>query len=206
MNKVILIHCWEGYPEYCWYPYAKHELETRGFEVTIPFFPDALPLLDKWVNKLRQMIGGAGRKTLLVGHSLGCIAILKYLQALPGNEQIGGVVLVAPFVDNLKLRPLYSFFREPLNYEAIRRHCDRFIIIASSNDPYLRPYHAKVLQHQLNAEVIWKQAGHFTQSRIGGMCRELPEVVGAVEQMNSRLAETGSAEPAKKSNFVFQTH
>ena len=29
MKRVIIIHCWEGYPKYCWYPYVKKELEEK---------------------------------------------------------------------------------------------------------------------------------------------------------------------------------
>lgn len=40
MKRAIIIHCWEGYPEYCWYPYAKNKLEEKGFQVEVPAFPD----------------------------------------------------------------------------------------------------------------------------------------------------------------------
>lgn len=31
MKRVILVHCWEGYPDYCWYPQTEKELEEKGF-------------------------------------------------------------------------------------------------------------------------------------------------------------------------------
>ena len=42
MNRVIIIHCWEGYPEYCWYPQTKKELEKEGFEVRVPEMPETI--------------------------------------------------------------------------------------------------------------------------------------------------------------------
>jgi len=40
MKRVIIIHCWEGYPEYCWYQSVKKELENKGFQVEVPKMPE----------------------------------------------------------------------------------------------------------------------------------------------------------------------
>lgn len=208
MKKAIIIHCWDGDPEYCWYPYVRHQLEIRGFEVKVPFFPEALPLLGEWLIKIKKVINSPDKNTFLIGHSLGGIAILKYLQALPPDQKVGGVVLVATFTDNMGFLPLANFFTKPLDYQAIKQHTKNFIVIASDNDPYVKFKHASILQRCLDAEVIWKHQEHFTETRNKIQCLELPEVVLAVEKL-SALAENQSQpvsqdvnQMRKKLNFI----
>ena len=40
-KRVFIIHGWEGYPEECWFPWLKTEIEKTGFEVVVPNMPDA---------------------------------------------------------------------------------------------------------------------------------------------------------------------
>ena len=121
MKKVIIVHCWDGYPDYCWYPYAKRELEKKGFEVLVPAFPDTeLPKLDSWLPKLQEVVGSPSKDVFLIGHSVGCITILRYLETLKENQKIGGVVFVAGFTDDLGFDELKNFFTTPINFEKIK--------------------------------------------------------------------------------------
>ncbi len=102
MKKVIIVHCWEGNPDYCWYPNTKEELEKRGYEVVVPEMPETnMPKFNKWLQKLKEVIGEPNESLYLVGHSLGCITILKYLESLKENQKIGGAILVAGFTNDL---------------------------------------------------------------------------------------------------------
>jgi len=93
MNRAIIVHCWEGTPEYCWYPWVKSELEKKGFEVKIPAFPDTNnPDKDTWVARLEKEIGIPDENLYLIGHSIGCATILRYLENIDEAEKIGGAV------------------------------------------------------------------------------------------------------------------
>jgi uncharacterized protein len=188
MKKVVIVHCWDGDPGYCWYPYVKRELEMRGFAVKIPFLPDLLPLLSRWLGKIKKAIGEPDENTILIGHSLGCITLLRYLEELPENAKVGGVVLVAGFISDLGFRPLYNFFSEPLDFRKIRQRAGNIVLIASDNDPFVKPFHAGILREQLNARIIWKSGGHFTETLDGIPYREFPEVVSAVEKLSQQKA------------------
>ena len=118
IKRAIIVHCWGGSPEYCWYPYAKRELEKRGFEVTVPAMPDNdAPDLAKWLPKLKEVIGTPGLDLYLIGHSIGCATIMRYLESLAPGEQIGGVVFVAGFTDPLGYKEIETFFTTPINYK-----------------------------------------------------------------------------------------
>lgn len=87
MRRVVIVHCWEGYPKYCWYPQTKKELEEKGFKVEVPAMPEtALPELKKWLLKLSKVIKKSDENLFLVGHSLGCITIMRYLESLTGGK------------------------------------------------------------------------------------------------------------------------
>src|SRR6185369_17783823 len=94
MKRGFIAHCWSGDPDYCWYPDAKRELEQLGFRVEVPALPDTdAPALKNWLPKLQEVVGKADEETYLIGHSAGCITILRYLESLPEGEKVGGVVL-----------------------------------------------------------------------------------------------------------------
>ena len=40
MKEAVIVHLWEGYPEYSWYPKTKQELEEMGLFVMIEYRPN----------------------------------------------------------------------------------------------------------------------------------------------------------------------
>lgn len=180
MKRAIIVHCWSGYPEYCWYPNAKQELEKASFEVRVPAMPDTdAPNLGKWLPKLKEIISKPDKDLYLIGHSIGCATIMRYLESLTPGEKIGGAVFVAGFTDKpdaKKYPEIQNFFTTPINYEKIKSHCSRFVAIASDNDPYVPLREADALKENLGAEVIAKhEMEHFEAD-----CIELPDVTQAV--------------------------
>src|SRR3989338_4266359 len=102
MKRVFIIHGWGGFPEEGWFPWLKRELEAKGFEVHVPQLPDAgKPRIFNWVPKLAEVVGTPDENTYLVGHSMGCQTIVRYLEKLPENVKIGGAVFVAGYFKGL---------------------------------------------------------------------------------------------------------
>lgn len=186
MKRVIIVHCWSGYPEYCWYPDVKRKLETEGFEVLVPAMPDTdAPNLSKWLPKLKEVIGAPDENTYLIGHSAGCVTIMRYLETLTGNQKVGGVVLVAGYTHDLGFEELKNFFETPLDFGKIKTAGKKFILIASDNDPYVPIDQVHVLERGLEGEKIVKHnAKHFSGASDGEeACTELPDVVESILKM-----------------------
>ena len=155
MKRVFLIHGWEGYPEEGWRPWLKEKLETKGFQVFALAMPDTNhPKMDAWVGHLAQIVETPDGDCYFVGHSLGCITILRYLETLQENQKIGGAVLVAGFTSNLGYEELDNFFVKPINWEKIKFHCSKFIAIHSDNDLYVSPHYGDFFKEELNAQII----------------------------------------------------
>ena len=121
MKRAIVAHCWGGSPNYCWYPWVKKELENQGFEVAVPAFPDTdNPKFDEWLSKLKETVVESDEDLYLIGHSLGCITIMRYLESLGENQKVGGVVFVAGFNENVGFEEIQSFFETPMDLEKIK--------------------------------------------------------------------------------------
>ncbi|MBU2566915.1 alpha/beta hydrolase [Patescibacteria group bacterium] len=183
MKKAIIIHCWEGAPDYCWYPWLKGELEAINFEVQVPVMPETnLPKQKLWVPKIHELVGEPNKNLILIGHSIGCISILRYLESLKENQMIGGAVLVAGFTDDLGIEEIANYFETPIDFEKIKSHCPKFVAINSDNDPFVPLKHANILKAKLGAEIIIKHnMGHFSGSIEGEeSCTDLPDALNAV--------------------------
>lgn len=187
MKRAVIIHCWDGVPDYCWYPYLKNKLEEKEFEVEVPEFPDTQnPKLDAWLKMLTEKIGKPNEELYLIGHSLGCITIMRYLESLKDNQKIGGVVFVAGFSENIGYDEIQSFFETSVDLEKIKsKSKNGFAAIFSDNDPYVDLKYADIFKEKLEAEVIIKSnMGHFSGAIEGEKsCLELPEALEAVEKL-----------------------
>jgi len=166
-KRVFIIHGWEGNPSLHWIPWLKSELEKKGFQVVVPQMPNTMnPDFHSWVGYLHQVVKNPSENVFLVGHSLGCITILRFIESLKGSSKIGRAVLVAGFGHDLDYEDykgeLSSFFAIPIKWENIRKHCNKFIAIHSKDDPYVNFDNSKLFKEKLNAQtLVHGKRGHY---------------------------------------------
>jgi len=185
-KRAFLIHGVSGSPKKHWLPWLKGELEKKGFAVFAPQMPNAKnPKMDEWVNCLSKIVGKSDENCYFVGHSLGCIAILRYIEALKEKNRVGGAVLVAGFSDDLGRKELHDFYTKPIDWEKIKSHCKKFAAIHSDNDKTVPLKHAGIFNEKLNANIIIKHGmGHFTsEPQTSPKVSELPEALEFVLKM-----------------------
>ena len=177
MMKIVIIHGYCGEPMHGFRPWLKRELEARGFEVSVPAMPtpDA-PRLEEWVATIGKETGG--ENCVLVGHSLGCTAILRYLES--AKKKVEGAVLVAGFAERLgdDFKALENFVDRPLDYARVRKNCGKIVAIFSDNDPYIPLSQVALFEKKLGAKTVVLHArGHFSSSE---GTTKLPEALSAV--------------------------
>jgi predicted alpha/beta hydrolase family esterase len=164
-KRVVIVHGYKGKPETNWKPWLKHELEANGHAATIPEMPNTdNPNALAWVGKLAEIVGEPDEDMYLIGHSLGCITILRYLETLHQDQKIRGAILVAGFGE--KFQKYHgghdSFFDHELNWQTIREHCSKFIAIHSDDDPNVEYEQLGLLGQRLHAKAIGMHGmGHF---------------------------------------------
>ena len=82
--------------------------------------------------------------------------------------------------DNLDYHELDSFFKTPIEWEKIKKHCSSFIAINSDNDQYVPLKEADVFREKLGAKVIIEHdKGHMGKS---DKVAELPSMLEAVKE------------------------
>jgi predicted alpha/beta hydrolase family esterase len=184
MKRVVIVHAWGENPTSCWYQWLENMLENEGIEVNVPVMPNpTTPDIRLWIDKLNETIGDADRQTYLVGHSIGCQTILRYLENLRGGEQIGGVVFVAPWTHIIGLSEASRQIAEPwletpIDWQAARTHCPQFFSFFSSDDVWVPLSETKVFEDSLGAQIkIIPAAKHFDG------IRQLPELLTEVLKM-----------------------
>ena len=164
MTKFIILHGKDASPESNWFMWLKGKLIGQGHAVWLPQLPNA----DKPNAKQNNEFIFANKNftidsdTILVGHSSGAVQILHLLQNLPADTVIKSAVLVSAFRNNLDWDDLNGMFEEPFDFEAIKAHCKKFILVHSDNDPYVVMEQAEYLQEQLDGELLLLEGqGHF---------------------------------------------
>ncbi len=97
-KRVIIIHGWSGNPNKDWIPWATAEIKNKGYKVTAPLMPDTdNPQIALWVGKLKEIVGEPKKDDTLIGHSVGCQTILRFLEELSERQKIDKVIMVAPW-------------------------------------------------------------------------------------------------------------
>lgn len=163
MKRVFIIHGWEASPESNWFPWLKEELEKKRFSVQVPAMPNTMkPTLNSWLKHLQSIIREPDENTYLVGHSLGVITILRYLESLPSEKKVGGIVLVAGFPEPISYDELNNFFITPLDYQKVRSSAGEVVAIHSENDPHVPLKNGEILKEKIGAKLLIVQnAGHL---------------------------------------------
>jgi predicted alpha/beta hydrolase family esterase len=171
-ERAFIIHGYQGYPEEAWQPWLKFELEKRGFRVALPAMPH--PDLE----------------TVIIGHSLGALAVQHYLEILGGTGgSVGRTVLIASNFP-LGMTPqaadertggdtiLQPWLVSGLDPRKVKVAAGRCTAILSDNDPYIPFEEAKAsFVSSLGAKIIVEKGkGHFNED---DKITELPAALAA---------------------------
>ena len=170
-KRVFIIHRWEGTPKDDWYPWLKEELEHRGFEVIIPAMPNTEnPTIEEWVPALEKAIGEVDKDTYLIGHSVGCQTIIRYLQET--DAKVGGVLFVAGWLSLQGLETQEEkdvtepWLTTPIDFDKIKRLSNKITAIFSLDDPFVPISDSVIFREKLGAKTITeKNKGHFNEKR-----------------------------------------
>ncbi len=197
MKRVFIIHGWGKHPEEGWYPWLKKELEKNGFEVFVPAMPNTdEPKINEWVDFLSNLVGEPDENTYFVGHSIGCQAILRYLEKVM-NKKVGGAIFVSGWFNlseySFKEDPLNEeesrniakpWLETPINFEEVKKTTNNFVAIFSDSDPYVPIEDKNIFKEKLGAEIIIEHnKGHFDSS--DGVI-ELPSALNSLFKMSTR--------------------
>lgn len=179
MKRVILIHGnGGGTGQDNWFPWLKAELQKLGVECLNPDFPDAqLARAKIWLPYLKDELK-ADANTILVGHSSGAIAAMRYAESNP----VYGSVLVGAYYTDLGYddEKQSGYFDNPWQWGQIKTNQQFIIQFASTDDPYISVEESHYLRDKLSPEYHeFTDQGHFGED---GSKLEFPELLAALKQ------------------------
>lgn len=178
MTRVILLYGKDKTSADVWYPWIKSKLAESGIRCEIPDLPSTnSPKIAEWLAVIDELRPDAN--TILIGHSRGGMAILRWLEVR--NIKVAKVILVAANSANIEDTTMGDFYSGPYNFVAIKSCCDEFLVFHSKNDPWV-PYAAgKENAEGLNARFItFEDRGHFGTQSNGAVMTEFPELLEAL--------------------------
>lgn len=164
-KTVYIVHGFTASSRSNWFPWLKERLEDEAVGVVIPDMPGTTdPHLKPWLDMLHACAAQVDASTVFVGHSLGCVAILRYI--LERDIIIRGVVLVSGFIGINPMQEqregLSEFVKSPLNVSQLKKLIPERVVITAKDDdivPVGATYH---LAQQLDARLVeLDKGGHF---------------------------------------------
>jgi len=173
--KAILIHgnggCTAGD---IWLPWVERELAAAGLDVINRTFPDNVKArASYWLPFLEEL--GADDQTILIGHSSGAVAAMRYAE----THRLLGSVLVGVCHTDLgdAFEAASGYYDAPWQWDRIRNNQRWVGIYQSSDDPLIPVAEARFVAAQLKCSYFeHTDRGHFTDSR------EFPELVAFVRR------------------------
>jgi len=173
--KAILIHGNGG----CtaadfWLPYVERELAALGLEVANHTFPDNVRARARiWLPFIEEL--GADEHTVLIGHSSGAVAAMRYAET---HRLLGSVLVGVSHTDLGDSGEAASgYYAAPWQWERIRANQQWIGIYNSTDDPHIPIAEPRLVAARLGCSYFeFDDRGHFADSR------ELPEAVQFVRR------------------------
>ena len=193
MPRAIIVHGYASGPRDAWLPWLEKELTTRGFLVHALEMPTPHePRVSEWVETLTRAVEAPDEHTYFIGHSLGCQAILRFLETLSGRATVGGAVFVAGFLRPLEgVTKLTRPTRVPMEWvenlpdsQLVRNVLGRSVAIFSDDDRTVPLEYAKAFEEELGSEVRIEHGKRHFHSKAGIFT--LPSALEAILEISGR--------------------
>ncbi len=180
MNKfrVIFIHGNDTMRwSYKWTPWLKEQLDAIGLETVFETFPDSIHARKEyWLPFLKDYLK-ADERTLIIGHSSGATAAMKYAE----TNKIFGSILISPCYTDLGLEEerISGWYDEPWDWASIKNNQEFIGLFYSKNDEIIPLVEFEHIKAQLNPDqvVVFEEDGHFLNQT------QFPEVVECVKKL-----------------------
>jgi len=172
-RSLLIVPRWGGTPASDCYPWLLRSLSAES----PPAYASAQalsmprpeqPEVDAWVPALAEAARSVdASQTVLMGHSVGCQAVLRYLAEQPEGRTFAGVLLVAAWWRVDQPWPSLLPWQEPVAELArARAAARRFLVLLSDNDPFTSDHeeNGRLWRARLKAEVrLVPGAQHFNR-------------------------------------------
>lgn len=174
-RKAILIHGNGGCTAAdAWLPWLEREVRALGIDVINHTFPDNVKArAEVWLPYLESL--DADEHTILIGHSSGAVAAMRYAE----THQLLGSVLVSVCHTDLgdAFEAASGYYRAPWNWQRIRDNQQWIGLYHSTDDPLIPIAEARHVAAQLKCSYFeFTDRGHFINAH------EFPEALDFIRR------------------------
>lgn len=165
--KVVLMHGQDVSPDDKWYPWFIKELQNKNIEIIAPTLPKPSdPIMDEWLAEINKT--SPDNDTILIGHSRGGVAIMRWLEGLNEDARVKKVILLATnsgLIEDIAVtsESNFGFYTEKgYDFKEIKKHCDDFVVMHSEDDEWVPFAAGEKNAKGLKAKFVkFKDKGHF---------------------------------------------
>jgi predicted alpha/beta hydrolase family esterase len=164
-----------------WYAWLRNELVDRGFNVIAENMPDPdIARKSIWLPHIKNEFK-ADQNTILIGHSSGGVAALRYLEE---NKLLGAIVLGVNHTDlGYEEEKQSGYYDSPWQWEKIKTNAQWIVQLCSQDDPYIPIEEPRFIHQMLASEYHeYTDRGHF-----GSEYKNTTEVPELLEILNTHL-------------------
>ena len=161
---IYIIHGYTASSKAEWFPWLKKKLSDIGINVIVFDMPNPdTPVASEWIEHLNKGIETINENTYFIGHSLGCVTLLRFLEFQYIDTKIGGIILVSGFnKKNPKYPNLDPFIKADLDFRKIIKMVKKRYIFSAPNDNYVPYEYSCELAKAFDAKmIIVENGGHF---------------------------------------------
>lgn len=149
-KKILILHGWNASPSQHFFPKAKEKFLKEGYQIEIPPMPgNYFPKLENWLKTIKSY--RPDKDWILIGHSLGGVAILKYLEN--AKAPIKQAILLATPFDSMKFGAIENFYDEGFDWKKIRANCPKFNLVYETDDPVVPKEHGQKYTQELTGNL-----------------------------------------------------
>ncbi len=154
---------------------VKEGLEKLWLSVIAENMPDPdVARKEYWIPFIKEKV--ATEDSILIGHSSGAVAILKYLE----ENKCKLAILVGVYYTDLwsEHEKAGGYFNEPRQWDKIKNNAGKIIIFAARDDPYIPISEPLLIKEKTNAEYHeYIDEGHFGEDVSK---KDFPEIITVV--------------------------
>ena len=162
-RRAVVVGRWSARPDSDFYPWLVEELAQRGASASVLDLPAPdSPTIDAWTAAIAA---ASPEGAVLLGHSVGCRAILHFLARSPETVRPCAALLVAGWFSVDRPWPaILPWIEVPLDTDRVRAACPNIHVLVSDDDPFTADHRAtrERFENELGARVtLVPGARHF---------------------------------------------
>jgi len=158
MEKVLIIHGLNGNPNGGWRPWLMSELQKLDIYALALSMPNSdNPILNEWLEEIERYVERyKDDEVFLVGHSLGGLAILRYMEKY-SCKNIKGVILVSTpcnFYEKDETKNIFTFFKDTINWNILKNKNLKIAVIQGDDDSVVPMADGEEIARELNGNLV----------------------------------------------------